>query len=149
MGGALGHLSRVKVWKGAGRDGGTFRKMVSIWLKGGNIAQRVILLNVFFHSCSLLWRFWVPENNSENQDTRWKSTTWWWKSTLRHFVKIFYWYWIGHSLRKKYSHCDIPSAESNWDLMLSRVWSMKSRKYAIFLWQTFLCEENKSALWTK
>lgn len=30
--------------KRGGRDGGTFRKMVSIWLKRGNIAQIVNLL---------------------------------------------------------------------------------------------------------
>lgn len=32
--------------KRGGRDGGTFRKMVSICLKRGNIAHIVILLNV-------------------------------------------------------------------------------------------------------
>lgn len=33
--------------------------------------------------------------------------------------------------------------------MLSRVRSMTSRKYAIFMWQTFLCEENESAFMNK
>lgn len=44
--------------KRGGRDGGTFRKMVSILLKRGNIAHIVILVNVRFHFRFPLWRFW-------------------------------------------------------------------------------------------
>lgn len=43
--------------KRAGGNGGTFRKMVSIWLKRGNIAHIVIQLNESFHFRLPLWRF--------------------------------------------------------------------------------------------
>lgn len=56
---------------------------------------------------------------------------------------------IPHNKKKKEYHCDIQYTEFIWDLMISRAWSMKSRKQAIFLWQTFLCEENRRGCETK
>lgn len=143
--------------KGCGRDGGVFRKMVSIWGKQGNIAHIVILLNVGFHirwhlqglPLRILWStVWqcVISYIKLKGPTVWSETVLKTKTLLvkRHFHRnTFCWhlYFIFMS-----NSCYIISS---WDFRRSSTLSMSSRKYAIILWEIFLWREGKTIFITK